>query len=211
MLSHRLDPKDDAALYAAAKPTVVGALRALGLQDGIFHMEIFSEAHTGRIIFSECAARRGGGLTQEEVMDKFAVDLADETLLAALGRGTAVEPRVRQGTVGMTFLPRRPGVLMSCASPKELMAQPGVTYARIEYAFGQTMPSSLTSTASRIGAALMYGATMEEFFHRASDTQRWFDERLVVLPPHLSRAELKRWHQENWPNEGFADQLYVRR
>lgn len=211
LLSHRLDPKDDAALYSAAKPTVVGALRALGLQDGIFHMELFSEAHTGRIIFSECAARRGGGLTQEEVMDKFAVDLADETLLAALGRGTAVEPRVRQGTVGMTFLPRRPGVLVSCPSPKELMAQPGVTYARIEYAFGQTMPSSLTSTASRIGAVLMYGATTEEFFHKASDTQRWFDERLVVLPPHLSRAELKRWHQENWPNEGFADQLYVRR
>lgn len=54
-----LDPIADKAAYDAAQPVITQALATLGLQFGVFHMELFHDG--SRVAFSECAARRAGG------------------------------------------------------------------------------------------------------------------------------------------------------
>jgi len=204
----KFDPQTESWAYAAADDTIRRAIAALGLPDGVFHMELFHDPASGSVTFSECAARRGGALTAEEILAKFNVDLGDAAVQCALGRTPKLDVRVRPGTVGSVYLPSRPGVLVRCPSPAELTELPGVEFARIELPFGYQMGASLDSTTTRIGMALVTADDPEALEQRRADVLRWFDERLVVVPAGATTAGLRDWHRGLGDTYGFADAAY---
>ena len=204
----RFDPEREKDLYEAAEPVVTGALRALGLERGVFHMELFCQASTGKVYFSEAAVRRGGALTQEEVEYKFGVDLAEAALLCAMGTDPQIKPTVRADAVGMTYLLNRGGTLISCPSLAQIQARPGVAYARLELPVGFQIPENLTNTIGKVGQAVLDGRTREELAARRDDLARWFDENLAVAPAGATIGELRDWQAAIWPRQDSRFQTF---
>src|SRR5512146_491428 len=157
------DPVADADVYARVTPLAERALGILGLQDGAVHMEGFYDEESGRLVFGECAARRGGGLIEEQNIAKFGVSLAEAAVQCALGMQPAVTPVPRPGVVGCVFLPYTPGVLFSTPSAEELLARPGVEYAMVEFPVGATN-YPMDSTIDRTGRVLLVAESREELF-----------------------------------------------
>lgn len=204
----RLDPVHDAAAYKSAEPVVRSAISALGLQDGVFHMELFHENGTGRIVFSECAARRGGALTQEQVLAKFNVDLGEASLLCALGRRPEIETKVHPNVVGCAALYGPAGTVIGYPTPDELMAQPNVAYAQMYVPPGANLNSKFSASADMLGAALMITESIEEFDERVAQLREWFGQRLAIAEPHLTAGERWEWQRKHLPEQNHRYWLY---
>jgi len=190
LVMRRFDDVDDKEAYQLARPAIELALRTLGLTNGIFHMELFRDERSGEMIFSECAARRGGGLIQEEVLLKTGIDLAECALRSCLGLELGIRYQQHEAVVGTTFLSAQPGTLLSYPSATEIEQLPGVAYAVLDAAIGEVAGTQF-STLIPIGAALITGTDLNDFSRRASSLQEWFAERAVVAPLNASRAELR--------------------
>jgi biotin carboxylase len=201
----RFDPVADEAAYRSVHPIAERALAALGMLDGVFHMELFHDADRGELVFGECAARRGAALVQEEVHCKFNVDLSEEALRRALGWPPRLEVKIRPGIVGTTYLRGRPGTLMACPSPAQLMEREGVRYARIEMPVGSEISGELGNTGVRLGQVLLAATTADQLEDRIEKVRRWFDERLIVAPPGATLRMLREWQRGTWPTVDFAD------
>ncbi|GAA2139256.1 hypothetical protein GCM10009760_21270 [Kitasatospora kazusensis] len=189
------DPGTEAWAYELAGPLVQSAISALGLRDGVFHLELFHDPETGEVTFSECAARRGGGLTHEEVDCKFGVDLGEAALLCALGRDTRITPVVRPGVVGCSYVSTRPGTLVDSPSVAEVLAQANVEYVSVDQPFGTEFPEAYGTTSQKFGALLLLTDGEDEFATRTEELRDWFADRLVIAPTHGTARELRLWQQ----------------
>jgi hypothetical protein len=205
----RLDPIHEADAYKNSEPVVRGAITALGLLDGVFHMELFREHGTGRIVFSECAARQGGALICEQVLAKFNVDLADSALLCAIGLPPEIEVKVNSKVVGCVGLKGPVGTIISYPAYDELLSQPNVAFARMRIPPGASL-SKFSTTPDMFGNVLIIADSIEEFDKRVPQLQQWFVERIVVAEPALTVGERWAWHRRNWPERDHRDPLYVR-
>lgn len=185
----RFDPAAEAWTYRLAEPVVRAALQALGLTDGVFHMELFHRG--GEVFFSECAARRGGALVHEQIECKFGVDLGEASLSLAIGERPDVTVSVRPGIVGSTYIKSPPGVLFAVPSHEEVMSLPDVEYAVLTHSVGAGLPASISDTTQRIGQVMLRTATLEEFYKRSEEVLAWFDERITVVPSGLKVRELR--------------------
>ncbi|MFH8757257.1 ATP-grasp domain-containing protein [Streptomyces atroolivaceus] len=202
------DPKAETWAYDRAEPVVRRSLEALGLRDGVFHMELFHDPETGRLTFSECAARRGGALVHEQVQAKFGIHLGEAALLSALGREPGGDLDHRPEIFGTTYLKGRAGTLFSCPSPAELRALPGVEYARVEFPAGGTFLGDIDNTNHRMGQVLVSARSEEELETRFTEVRAWFDERMVVAPQGVTGRELRAWGRETRPEADFRDPLW---
>ncbi|MFI8106526.1 acetyl-CoA carboxylase biotin carboxylase subunit family protein [Streptomyces sp. NPDC086023] len=205
----RIDPDTEQWRYEKAEPVVLGALRALGLTHGVFHMELFHDPVTGRLAFGECGARRGGAFIQEEVQAKFGVDLGEAMLLCALGRRPELNVKVRPGIVGAAYLPGRPGVLIDLPSAADLMALPGVAYARVEVPVGTVWSGGAAGTDQRAAQILAVAGSEAELRQRFAEARQWFDERLIVAPHPATPRELRSWQRNTWPQSDLGDRLWL--
>ena len=204
----RFDPQQESWAYERGEPTVRAAIAALGLRDGAFHMELFHDPATGTLTFGECAARRGGALIHEELQAKFNVHLGEATLLSALGRRPELDVKVRPGAVGGAYLLGRPGTLVHCPSPSDMLALPGVEYVRIEFAFGSQLGDELGSTNDRVGQVLVAAESELALERRLAEVTAWFDERLIVAPYGVPMREQRAWQRTTWPEADFRDPLW---
>jgi biotin carboxylase len=207
LMVRRLDPTHDAEAYTAAEPVVQGAISALGLRDGVFHMELFHQPETGRVVFGECGARRGGGLVQEAVLHKFGVDLADAEVRCAVGAPLELAPKVRPEAVGSTHLMAGSGILVGCPTPDEVMTQPGVVFALLDMPHGSTV-KAIESTSARVGRALVVGDSPDELLGRMEAVNAWFGRACQVAPAGATKRELIQWQQATWPDAGFGPRTY---
>ncbi|MET8997215.1 hypothetical protein [Amycolatopsis sp. NPDC004169] len=199
MRGERFDPSADADVYEMVRPMAETTVKALGLESGVFHLELFRERGTGRLVFGECAARRGGGLTHEVVECKFGVDLGAASVLCAAGIDPRIEPSIRPGTVGSTFLPGRAGVVASYPSPVAVAARPGVEHVRLEQPYG-TRLAGAANTIAGVGQVVVSGRSREEFSLHCDLLTQWFDEQLVVIPDDASNQDRRDWQAAHWPD-----------
>ncbi|WSW02766.1 ATP-grasp domain-containing protein (plasmid) [Streptomyces sp. NBC_01006] len=202
------DPKDDTWAYDRGEPVVRRALEALGLRDGVFHMELFHDPGTGRLTFSECAARRGGGLIHEQIQAKFGIHLGEAALLGALGRTPSTAVERRPGIFGTSYLKGRAGIMFSCPSPAELRALPGVEFARVEFPAGERFLGDIDNTNHRVGQVLVSAQDEEQLHARFAEVGAWFDERLVIAPQGVTGREIRAWGRELRPEADFRDPLW---
>jgi hypothetical protein len=206
--TRRLAPDTDADAYAAAEPVVRAALAALGLRDGVFHMELFHDRASGKVTFGECAARRGGVLVHEEVQAKFNVDLCDAALLCALGHRPEPLVKVAPQVVGSTFLPGRPGTLVDCPTPDEVLALPDVRFVRLECPPGTRFPATVNSTNQRVGQVMVAARSEERLLRRLGEVREWFEQRIAVLPDGATIRELRAWQAARTPGVEWGDPLW---
>ncbi|MFJ4205850.1 acetyl-CoA carboxylase biotin carboxylase subunit family protein [Streptomyces sviceus] len=185
----RFDPAAEAWTYRLAEPVVRASLEALGLTEGIFHMELFH--HLGEVFFSECAARRGGALVHEQIECKFGIDLGDAALSLAIGERPELTIAERAGIVGSTYITSPPGVLFAVPSHAEVTSLPDVEYAVLSQSVGASLPASISDTTKRIGQVMLRTATLEEFHKRSEETLSWFRERITVVPSGLRVGDLR--------------------
>lgn len=197
------DPENDREKYEQALPMAAEALRTLGLKNGVFHLEAFCSSDTGQLVFGECAARRGGGLIEEEILRKFGISLSRAAVQCALGIKPDQEADLQPSVVGTAFLPLRPGVLVDHPELAELGALPNVQLAVIDIPLGFEMESPV-STIMKMGQVLLAADSVSEFLERADSVVDWFHERTVVIPPTATPAELRRWQAS------VADRLAAR-
>jgi hypothetical protein len=204
----RLDPTHDAAAYEAATPVVRRAIDALGLRDGVFHMELFHERDTGRIVFSECAARRGGALTQEQVLAKFKVDLGESALLCAVGRRPQIDVKVHPNVVGCVGLYGPAGAIMSYPGTDELLKQDNVAFVQLWVPPGGNLNAKFSASADMLGALLVITDSVEQFDERVRQLRQWFADRLAVVQPGLTLAERWAWVQRQFPDRVYRNELF---
>ncbi len=204
----RFDPDRDREYFERSLPVVRGALRALGLRNGVFHMELFHDPETGQITFSECAARRGGGPIHEEIQAKFGVDIGESAVLCALGRRPEQPVKVDPRVIGGVDLPGRPGILVRCPTPAEVAERPGVLFARVQRPYGMRLTGELTGTNDQLGEIVVAADSEEEFSRRVAEVRAWFGERVVVIPEGATNRELRAWQRENWPGADFTDTFW---
>lgn len=187
------DPDDDAAVYERVTPLAEQCLETLGLRDGVFHMELFHDPESGRLLFGECAARRGGGLIEEEVAHKFGVSLTEAAMKCALGIDPGVKPEVRPGVVvGSAYLPYVPGTLVAHPSVEELSELADVEFATIELPHGYVMRPGVDTTL-KIGQVMLSAQSREQLYERADEVVAWFLERTMVIPADAAPIGLRAW------------------
>jgi biotin carboxylase len=192
--------------FEKARPLAERALAALGLERGIFHMELFRSPQTGEFAFGECGARRGGALTHEQALQQFGFDITAAAVDCALGlRPRIPEPRVRSGVSGSAFLPMVGGLLVSCPDARALAARPHVEYARIEAPPGTWMPQSLTDVyAQRLGQIMVFGPDQPTAARYLDEATAWFLDRVETVPEGASGRELR----ERGGKAGFCFDAY---
>ena len=184
-----LDPDTDKTAYDAAMPVVRQALAALGLRDGIFHMELFH--HDGRVVFSECAARRAGGPIRDQIRHKFGVDLAYYGVQALLEPVGDIPVQLRDGVVASSFLPLVEGTVLDHPDETELAAQEGVLGARMFVPRGFRAAPQGASTFGRMGEFTVHAESESLATQRLDEIAQWFADRLVVLPLAPTMRELR--------------------
>ncbi|MFI9778701.1 hypothetical protein ACIHCV_28980 [Streptomyces sp. NPDC051956] len=204
----RFDPDDEEWAYRRAGPAVRRALEALGLRDGVFHMELFHDPGSGRVVFSECGARRGGALVQEETQAKFNVDLGEAMLLCGLGRLPALDVKTDPATIGSTYLLGRPGILAGVPSREELAALPGVRYARVSAPVGTRIAAGVASSDQRLAEVLVGADSAHDLARRLEEIRTWFADRIVVVPEAKDARTLRAWQRQTCPEDDFGDTLW---
>ncbi|SCG72385.1 ATP-grasp domain-containing protein [Micromonospora humi] len=179
LASVALSPAAAPDLYARAGRMLDTVLPRLGLGDGVFHLEMFERAD-GTLVFGECAARVGGGVTVDVLQAMFGADLYAAAVLIALNERPAVPTgEAAYGAVGSTFLP---SPVHDVPAPRELAALPGVLAGRYEVAGGKSVDVR-KKTSARAGYAIVVGDDAEQVERRITDVVGWARRRVLRGDP----------------------------
>ncbi len=154
------------ALLAAARTLTDLALAALGVADSVFHLEAFDTP--AGLVFSEVAARPGGGFVTQAVEARHGVELRHAALRIALGRPPEHAAPARTGSVGFTFLPAPAGRVDAVPDLAELAGLPGVLRVDLQASVGDTMADMTQDSAKRLGLVLCE-ADDDAMLHRRLD------------------------------------------
>ncbi|MBA0052852.1 ATP-grasp domain-containing protein [Streptomyces sp. AJS327] len=125
------------------------AVTALGLEDGVTHLEVFRTADGGTLL-SEIACRPAGGPIPDMIEHRYGVDLWDTHVRFSLSLPSEL-PVARPESTTHTLnvlLPVRPGVITELTPAAELSALPGVRSVRMLHAVGDLVPEELYSASA---------------------------------------------------------------
>jgi biotin carboxylase len=165
---------------ARAEETVVSAVRALGLRDGIaFPQLIVSDDGDVRVV--EVAARIPGGQMADLARHAVGVDLVEVALAQALGLevpDSLVRPRFSQ-PLTIKFLtaspgPLTPGLVESVGPLDKVLAFPGVVQAELYLQVGETI-RPVRLDGDRRGYVIAVADTNLEALDRAEAAARLVD------------------------------------
>ncbi|WP_369173665.1 ATP-grasp domain-containing protein [Streptomyces sp. R28] len=181
-----LPPAEYPKLYSDVRSVAEASFKGLGHHDGPFHLEVFQERTTGRIVFGECAARVGGGRTDDVVELSFGVDLRDEWARLTLGRPsrlTGPAEHTAEGAYGGMNLPAPAGEVLAVPTLDQVLARPGVVRAQVEVEPGDVMPDVTAASHLRAGLAVVHGGDDREVAERMRDLAAWFAGKVEVAQP----------------------------
>ncbi|MGW2110220.1 ATP-grasp domain-containing protein [Streptomyces sp. NPDC001948] len=170
--SYTLDATRHPELCARTEQFALRCLQALGMRDGIFHMEVF-DGPDG-LVFSECAARAGGGMITEAFEARYGINLLTEQGRAVAGL-PAGEPVLDDRVQGQLTLRAPVGNALEMPGTGELLARPEVVDGRVE-----TAAPTRTSAGQRVGVALVAAPDEETVVARMREVQEWFAGAVVM-------------------------------
>ncbi|MFJ8928009.1 acetyl-CoA carboxylase biotin carboxylase subunit family protein [Streptomyces sp. NPDC102364] len=178
---HRCTETTHPGIAGEADRLATDALAALGLRNGTFHMEFF-RLPDGQLVFSECAARRGGAFMEEEVRVSRSVSLAAASVDLCLGTQPRVTPRKPDREVGSVH-PKLPfGVVLELPRAEDLMALNGVEYVRFYTYLGATYAGPSSSLYQPAAAMLVSASTASDLDTRLDQVERAFVQGAKVSP-----------------------------
>lgn len=170
-----LRPEQHKDLYNRLKEFLSTALMALGLKNGVFHLELFYNKEKDEFIFSECGARIGGGLIAQNFKNMFNVDLHEVLVKLALGEEVKWNKSIETSEYsGYIFLPSVSRDTKSLPEISVLKEKPGVVQVHYNWKPGQEMPDTRISTVQRTGMALVVGDSEEQVKERMHELIDYF-------------------------------------
>ncbi|MDP9611955.1 ATP-grasp domain-containing protein [Streptomyces demainii] len=140
------DPDQEEILRLNAR-----AVRALGLEDGATHLELFRTG-TGFVI-GEIACRPAGGGVPEAVLRHCGVDLWAEMVRVCTGGRADIRPRRTDKVTLNVMIPPEEGRVVEMTPAERFLEIPGVTRAEIRARPGDVLESPKRST---VMAALLF-------------------------------------------------------
>ncbi|MGX6601657.1 ATP-grasp domain-containing protein [Micromonosporaceae bacterium Da 78-11] len=151
---------------------------ALGLRDGVTHLEVFKSAD-GYLI-GEIACRPGGGGIVPQIRHQYGVDLWQSFLDLAVGESVRVDAAPRDDHMIQYMLPRPPGRVTAITEASRLRAVDGVVHAEVTTRIGdaQNGPSDSSVYA---GVVIMRAGTEAEVDRRIAAIDEAF--RIDVAEP----------------------------
>lgn len=151
-----------AADQRAAVDQAVASARALGLSDGVIHMEGKVTAEGPRLI--EANARMGGSYVRDWVQAVWGVDMAEEGLMAAAGiPGKPFKPAQPIVHLDGDFINAdKPGVIRVLDLPESARKMPGFVRFRKVMHEGETISLEQNGGYARVAMLEVGGATAEE-------------------------------------------------
>jgi biotin carboxylase len=176
------DPCANRARYSRAEALASAALKALGHNDGVFHMEVFEDGE--ELVFSECAGRLSGGLLVQTITAKFGIDLFDEWARTVIGRpsGLPADHSVDDRSYGWVHLGAEPGTIVSIPSVDDLRGRPGVVEVQVSAKPGDIVPDSAAGSHLRVARVLMAGDTDDSTADDLRTFAQWFRSQVRVTP-----------------------------
>jgi biotin carboxylase len=158
---------DDDPLIPRAQELHTTVVKALGLDHGVTHLELFQTA-TGLVI-GEIAGRPAGGGIVGMIWLHRGVDLWNAYLDTALG----IQPdlpspfgQARSGITACSCLPIRPGRVTQISTAQELAALPGVLDITMTASKGDLIEDRPQSSHATTGLALLQAADETELKDR---------------------------------------------
>ncbi|GBF04724.1 biotin carboxylase-like protein [Deinococcus aerius] len=150
-----LRPADHPDTFARLHEFTARALSGLDLSDGVFHLECFWRGDA--FVFSECAARIGGGYVAETIRHMFGVDLYEVAVRLALGEHVAA-PDVAQASAshGYLQLPAPDEPVTYVPTVADLLALPGVVEAEYDFRSGNVRPDVRRNSSARAGKVVVH-------------------------------------------------------
>lgn len=137
------DGSPEAAAVRALNQRVV---RALGLTEGVTHLEVFRTAAHGYLV-GEIACRPGGGGVPAMLRYKFGIDIHDLWLSCSLGRRVVPEVRPADGVFLWCILPVRHGTVAAVSTADDFRDIPEVLDVDITVTPGDRITGVLRSTS----------------------------------------------------------------
>ncbi|GEK22848.1 ATP-grasp domain-containing protein [Cellulomonas xylanilytica] len=133
--------------HAEALALATRSVDALGLRDGIAHVELFRSADGFRV--GEAACRPPGGGIVDAVRHQHGVDLWEAYWSVALGRAPELDAVATEGVVANVNLPIRPGRIVELSTEVEIRAAcPGLIDVRMTMRVGDVISSDLNSSST---------------------------------------------------------------
>lgn len=167
-------PDHDEALALATDASL-----ALGLRDGIAHVELYQD--TDGFWVGEAACRPAGGGIVEAIRHQYGVDLWEAYWAVSLGLDPELEPRRCAGIVANVNLPIRPGRIVDLSTEEDLRnAGPGIIEARMTMSVGDVISPDLNSSSTP--GVVFFQADVEEGIAATLAAIRR-SYRMVVQPP----------------------------
>lgn len=182
-VSYQTLPEDEAPeLYRESRALAEAAFKALGFEDGVFHLEVFWDG--SEVVFGECAARVGGGRADRVFELTFGVNLHDEWALAALGLPSGIQGELARSaeSYGGLNLQCPQGAVVSVPTMEETLTRPGVVEADIYVAPGGVTPDFHSASHMRAGQAVLRGADTREVAECIAGLGEWFHAAVEVVP-----------------------------
>lgn len=133
--------------HAEALEVAGRAAVALGMRDGVAHVELYQSGDGFRV--GEAACRPAGGGIVEAIGYQYGVDLWDAFWATGLGHEPALGVVPTDGLVVNVNLPIRPGRIVDLATEDEIRAAvPGVIDVRLTMRVGDVISSDLNSSST---------------------------------------------------------------
>lgn len=195
----RLGPEEEG--FSAATALAIQALEALDYTEGIFHMEVLQEAGTGRLLFSECAARRGGAMIQEAVQAKHGISLAGIVIDIAVGRIPTIEPTTTSRCVSSTYLHLPPGTILRLPREEHFLAFDYVHAFHLSALLGTNDPPERHDSTHQQAMCVVSGRSKDELDSNMRAVQREFTRTSLVAPTLGTKRQLRDFmetYEEQW-------------
>lgn len=169
-----LAPDDDPELFTAARALHERVNDALGIRDGVTHLELFRRPEDGELVFSEVATRFGGGPLIQMVLARDGVDLRSLWIDTLVGAPPNLADAVAgpRYVAGINIPPEGPGPVTSAPTGAELDADPRVLHHDIGVTVGEE-PHGPWTLMLTLG-----GGSMEEIEAVIGDVQRTYRIRV---------------------------------
>jgi hypothetical protein len=189
MRLYRLDGTGVEEECERARDLARNALSALGYHDGVFHMELLLDSATDTLYFSECGARRGGGMIQEEVFAKYGYSLAGAAVDVAVGHPVLRAGLVDDRHVGTVYLYLPPGTIVRLPDPGRFV-EPDYVYAlHISALLGTNQAPAVRTTSYQQAMCVVSASSAVELEARMTWAQEEFAEQSLVAPTFGTKAQ----------------------
>ncbi|MDE2509883.1 MAG: ATP-grasp domain-containing protein, partial [Elusimicrobia bacterium] len=177
----RLPSTLSAADQRASMDQAIASAKALGLTDGVIHMEGKVTSEGPRLI--EANARMGGSYVRDWVLKVWGVDMVEEGFMAAAGiKGKPFKPAQPLIHLDGDFLNSdKAGVIKALELPEAARKMPGFVRFREVMHVGETIATENTGGYARVAMLEVGGATAAEAKRNLEAIKKMI--RFEVVPP----------------------------